>query len=69
LIIDFTVFIGKTLGDGSKLIAEHDLCHPGDNAVRYIEEIFANSFFSHETKEKLKEIEKENKFLNHRKLK
>jgi hypothetical protein len=46
-----------------------DLCHPGENAVHYIEEIFAASFFSHETKEKQKEIEKENKFLNHRKLK
>jgi len=46
-----------------------DLCHPGENAVRYMEELFANSFFSQETKEKLKEIEKENKMLNHRKLK
>ena len=46
-----------------------DLCHPSENAVRYIEEIFANSFFSQETIEKLKAIEKENKFLNHRKLK
>ena len=46
-----------------------DLCHPGENAIRYIEEIFANSFFSQTTKEKLKKIEKENKFLNHRKLK
>jgi len=46
-----------------------DLCHPGENAVRYIEELFANAFFSQETIEKLKAIEKENKFLNHRKLK
>ncbi|MCL2435489.1 MAG: GSCFA domain-containing protein [Lentimicrobiaceae bacterium] len=46
-----------------------DLCHPQENAVRYIEEIFADSFFSQATKEKQKEIEKENKFLNHRKLK
>jgi hypothetical protein len=46
-----------------------DLCHPSESAVRYIEEIFAESFFSQETKEKQKEIEKENKFLNHRKLK
>jgi hypothetical protein len=46
-----------------------DLCHPGENAVRYIEEIFAESFFSQETKEKQKEIEKENRFLSHRKLK
>jgi len=45
-----------------------DLCHPGENAISYIEEIFAESFFSQETKERLKEIEKENKFLNHRKL-
>jgi len=46
-----------------------DLCHTGENAVHYIEEIFEESFFSQETKEKLKIIEKENKFLNHRKLK
>jgi hypothetical protein len=46
-----------------------DLCHPGENAVHYIEEIFADAFFSKTTKEKQKEIEKENKFLDHRKLK
>ena len=46
-----------------------DLCHPQENAVRYIEELFAEAFFSQETKDKQKEIEKENKFLNHRKLK
>ncbi|MCL2291082.1 MAG: GSCFA domain-containing protein [Bacteroidetes bacterium] len=46
-----------------------DLCHPGENAVRYIEGIFADAFFSQATKEKQKEIEKENKFLNHRPLK
>jgi hypothetical protein len=46
-----------------------DLCHPGENAVRYIEEIFADAFFSQTTKEQQKEIEKENKFLNHRSLK
>jgi len=46
-----------------------DLCHPGENAVRYVEELFANSFFSQETIEKLKKNEKENKLLNHRKLK
>jgi len=46
-----------------------DLCHPGENAMRYIEELFAESFFSQETKLQQKEIEKENKFLNHRKLK
>ncbi|MDR2970371.1 MAG: GSCFA domain-containing protein [Bacteroidales bacterium] len=45
-----------------------DLCHPGDNAVCYIEEIFAETFFSQETKEKQKEIKKENKFLNHKPL-
>jgi len=45
-----------------------DLCHPGNNAIRYIEEIFADSFFSQQTKEKQKEIEKENKLLNHRRL-
>jgi len=46
-----------------------DLCHPNESAVRYMEEIFAESFFSQKTKKQLKEIEKENKFLNHRKLK
>jgi hypothetical protein len=46
-----------------------DLCHPAKNAVRYIEEIFSDTFFSQVTKEKQKEHEKENKFLNHRKLK
>jgi hypothetical protein len=46
-----------------------DLCHAGENAVRYIEEIFADTFFSQKTKEQQKEIEKENKLLNHRKLK
>jgi len=46
-----------------------DLCHPGENAVRYIEEIFADTFFSQTTKEKQKEIEKDNKLLNHRQLK
>jgi len=46
-----------------------DLCHPSENAVRYIEEIFTESFFPQDTKEKQKEIEKENKFLCHRKLK
>jgi len=46
-----------------------DLCHVGENAVRYMEEIFADTFFSSTTKEKQKEIEKEYKFLNHRNLK
>jgi hypothetical protein len=46
-----------------------DLCHAGENAVRYIEEIFSDTFFSQITKEQQKEIEQENKFLNHRKLK
>jgi hypothetical protein len=46
-----------------------DLCHPAENAVRYIEEVFTNTFFSQKTKEKQIEIEKENKLLNHRKLK
>ena len=48
---------------------EDDLCHVGKNAVRYIEELFADTFFNQDTKEKLKKIEKENKLLNHRKLK
>jgi len=46
-----------------------DLCHVGENAVRYIEDIFADTFFTQDTKEKQKEIEKENKFLGHRQLK
>ena len=46
-----------------------DLCHAGENAVRYIEEMFADAFFSLITKDKQKEIEKENKLLNHRPLK
>jgi hypothetical protein len=46
-----------------------DLCHPAENAVHYIEEIFADSFFSQDTKEQFKFIEKENKLLNHRPLK
>jgi hypothetical protein len=46
-----------------------DMCHPGENAVHYIEEIFSDTFFTQETKEKIKTIEKENKFFNHRKLK
>jgi hypothetical protein len=46
-----------------------DLCHPGVNAVRYIENIFADTFFSNSTKVRQKEIEKKNKFLNHRSLK
>jgi len=45
-----------------------DMCHPAENAVRYIEEFFADTFFSQKTKETQKEIEKENKFLNHRSL-
>ena len=46
-----------------------DLCHPAENAVRYMEEVFTNTFFPKKTKEKQIEIEKENKLLNHRKLK
>lgn len=46
-----------------------DLCHIGENAVHYMEEIFADTFFSLITQEKQKEIEKENKLLNHRPLK
>jgi hypothetical protein len=45
-----------------------DMCHVGINAVRYIEEVFANLFFSPTTKEQLKEVEKEIKLLNHRSL-
>ncbi|MCL2245941.1 MAG: GSCFA domain-containing protein [Lentimicrobiaceae bacterium] len=46
-----------------------DLCHPGENAVRYMEEVFSDTFFSQATQAQQKEIEKENKFINHRKLK
>jgi len=46
-----------------------DLCHPGENALRYIEIFFSDTFFSQKTKEKQKKTEKENKFLTHRKLK
>jgi len=45
-----------------------DMCHPSASAVNYIEEIFKETFFSQETQEKVKEIEKENKFLNHKPL-
>jgi hypothetical protein len=46
-----------------------DLCHVGENGAHFIEEVFAETFFSQTTKEKQKEIEKENKFLNHKPLK
>jgi hypothetical protein len=46
-----------------------DMCHVGETGVRYIEQIFSSTFFSPTTKEQLKEIEKENKFFNHRPLK
>lgn len=45
-----------------------DLCHPNDMAISYLEEKIAESFFSDETRERLLEIEKENKFLNHRRF-
>lgn len=43
-----------------------DLCHPNEQAMNYIREIFSTAFFSSETEKKRKLIEKENKFLNHR---
>ena len=46
-----------------------DLCHPSESAIKYVAEIFAETFFSKETKEHLKIVEKENKFLNHRNIK
>jgi hypothetical protein len=46
-----------------------DLCHPGDNAIEYIEEIFACSFFSEETKIKLNFFEKDNKLKLHKVIK
>lgn len=45
-----------------------DLCHINDLAVSYLEERLAESFFSAETIERMVEIEKENRFLNHRKF-
>lgn len=45
-----------------------DLCHINDLAVSYLEERLAESFFSPETIERMLEIEKENRFLNHRKF-
>ena len=45
-----------------------DLCHPNDMAVSYLEEKLAEAFFSPETREQMVEIEKENRFLNHRRF-
>lgn len=45
-----------------------DLCHPNDMAISYLEEKLAESFFTEETRERMVEIEKENRFLNHRKF-
>lgn len=45
-----------------------DLCHPNDMAVSYLEEKLAESFFTEETAARMAEIEKENRFLNHRKF-
>ncbi len=45
-----------------------DLCHPNDMAVNYLEEKIVESFFTEETIMKISEIEKENRFMNHRKF-
>lgn len=45
-----------------------DLCHPNDMAVSYLEEKLAESFFTPETAARMIEIEKENRFQNHRKF-
>ncbi len=45
-----------------------DLCHPNDMAISYMEEKLAESFFTPETSAHMLEIEKENRFLNHRKF-
>lgn len=45
-----------------------DLCHINDLAISYLEERLAESFFSPETIDRMAEIEKENRFLNHRKF-
>ena len=45
-----------------------DLCHPNDMAVNYLEEKLAESFFTEETRARMAEIERENRFLNHRKF-
>jgi hypothetical protein len=46
-----------------------DLCHPGENAIQYIEEMICKSFFTKETEEQMKEIEKVIKRENHKPLK
>jgi len=46
-----------------------DLCHPGENAIEYMEEMFADSFFSEETKKRLIVFEKDNKLKSHKVIK
>lgn len=43
-----------------------DLCHIGENARQYIQEVLMQAFFDEETRLRQKMVEKENKFLNHR---
>lgn len=45
-----------------------DLCHPNDMAINYLEEKLSDAFFSEKTRARMLEIEKENRFLNHRKF-
>ena len=45
-----------------------DLCHPNDLAIEYVTEKISESFYTPETVEKIRAIEQENKFLNHKKL-
>ncbi len=45
-----------------------DLSHPNELAVEYIEEKVAESFFTPETREQMRIIEKENRFLNHQRF-
>jgi len=45
-----------------------DLSHPNELAIDYLEEKVSESFFTPETIERVKIINQENKFLNHRRL-
>lgn len=47
---------------------DKDLCHPSAQGIEYVQEIVSQSFFSEKTIQKIKEIEKENKRLQHKPL-
>lgn len=44
----------------------HDLCHPAENGIRYIEEMIVKSMISANTEKQLKTIEKELKRAQHK---